>query len=413
MQTDLLAEVVSDWSFFSAPPPASIPREVLTHIPTPTADLVSVIQGVRRCGKSTLLAQIMSHFQLPQSHCFFINFEDPRLAGQLNPSLLDEICAFGALRCPDPERRYYFFDEIQNVEAWPKWFHRKLERPRNEFFLVSGSNAALLSGKIASSLTGRHITTELYPFSFSEFAQATAAQATLEMFLERGGFPRAVTFENPGQLLRQYVTDIVERDVRRNLEVASPTVIMHLVKLVFEALGSETSQRSLARTLGISPDTVGTYLSACEAAYLVVCCPYFTFSEKQRLVRNRKYYPIDMALCQALVGSGRADHGKLLETMVFLHLRRHFSEVSFWRGEREVDFVVTRQVGTADGPTRGRRSITPIQVSWEGAQPRHVAAFQEFKAHFPESADGILIDRTNCASVLAILCNQGADGSSL
>lgn len=409
MKNDMLAEVISDWSFFSTEPPSSIPREVLPHIPAPLPDLVSVIQGVRRCGKSTLLAQIMSHFQLPQSQCFFINFEDPRLVDQLNPSLLDDICAVGASRYPNSDRLYYFFDEIQNVEAWPKWFHRKLERPRNEFFLVSGSNAALLSGKIASSLTGRHLTTELFPFSFSEFARANSVDSTLEEFLQRGGFPRAVTFENPAQLLRQYVTDIVERDVRRNLEISSSTVIMHLVKLVFESLGSEMSQRSLARTLGISPDTVGTYLDACEAAYLIICCPYFTYSEKQRLVRNRKYYPIDVGLRQALVGAGRVDNGKLLETMVFLHLRRYFTEVSYWRGEREVDFVITMPNGAAGSSTRGR-SIVPIQVSWDGVKPRQLRAFQEFKEHFPESADGIIIDRDNCLEILSTLRNESELG---
>jgi uncharacterized protein len=379
-----LVDVISEWSYFDKEPLLGVGREILTSLTAPSNDLVTVIQGVRRCGKSTLLAQIMEHFALPRAECFFVNFEDPRLSDRLNPALLDEICRFAHLRCGAETKRYFFFDEIQNVEDWPKWFHKKLARPGNEYFYVSGSNAALLSGKVASALTGRHLSGELFPFSYRELGVAFNAPPSLGTFIEKGGFPRAATFEQPAQLLRQYLTDIVERDVRRNLELQSATVIFQLVKLVFESLGSEVSQRSLSRTLGIAPDTVGTYLGACEAAYLILRCPYFTYSERQRLVRNRKYYPIDVALRQALVGTGRVDSGKNLEAMVFLHLRRKYPEIAYWRDHGEIDFVISVN-----------HSIVPIQVSWEGAQDRHHQAVEEFRTAFPRSEDAVMIDRNN------------------
>jgi predicted AAA+ superfamily ATPase len=384
-----LAEIISEWSFFDKAPSASVLREVLNTMPAPTNDLVSVIQGVRRCGKSTLLCQIMEHLKVPRQNCFFVNFEDPRLVDQLNTNLLDSVCQYADSKCSSDQARYFFFDEIQNVEDWPKWFHRKLSRPRNDYFFVTGSNANLLSGKIASALTGRHISTQLFPFSLEEFIQAIPQADPISAYFDLGGFPRAITFPDPAQLLRQYIVDIVERDVRRDLELGNATVLMQLIKLVYESAGSETSQRNLSRTLGISPDTIGSYLEACEAAYLIQRCSYFTYSERQRVVRNRKYYPIDIALRHALVGTGKIDNGKKLETLVFLELRRLFSEVAYWRGVKEIDFVVSIN-----------NSIVPIQVSWEGEQTRHREAFDEFKKEFPKSEEGRVINRENCLDIL-------------
>lgn len=380
--------VLEDWNYWSKPPPPSIPRKVLKGPLRLQPDLVFVLQGVRRSGKSTLLAQIMSHLKLPPAHCTFVNFEDPRLSKDLNHQLLDQIVSFSGERAPGEKERYFFLDEIQNVENWQKWLHAKTERPAGNYFIITGSNASLLSGELSSALTGRHTTLELFPFDFEEFRQVQPA-ASLEDYLNRGGFPRVLTFENPEALLREYFTDIIERDVRRHVSVRSTLSLVQLVKAVFESTGSEVSQRGLAGMLGVTADTVGTYLDACESAYILLRCPYFTFSERQRSARNRKYYPVDLGLRNAVVTKTGLDMGKKLETVVFLHLRKKGKPLFYWRKKGEVDLVTADEEG-----------ITPYQISWEGPKKRHEDALKEFLGEFPRSNPPVFVSRENVESFL-------------
>lgn len=384
-----LGKVLEDWSYWNKPLPASIPREALGKIFGLDPDLVLVIQGVRRCGKSTLLAQIMTRLNLDSRDCFFVNFEDPRLSDHLNFHLLEQILAFAEERRPQSAARYFFLDEIQNVAQWQKWLHAKVERPSENRFVITGSNAALLSGDLATRLTGRHRTIELFPFDFLEFQQALP-DGSIEDYLNCGGFPRAVVDAEPFGLLREYLTDIVERDVRRQVSVRSSLPLVQLVKAVFESTGSETSQRSLAGLLGVSADTAGSYLDACEAAYLLLPCRYFTFSERQRSARNRKYYPVDLGLRNSVITKTGADRGKGLETAVFLHLRKKHRQVFYWRQQGEVDFVTMDESG-----------ITPYQVSWEGPKPRHEIALNEFYQAYPKAKPCVQITKENLREYLA------------
>ena len=384
-----VAQLVREWSLWQLSPSTTVRREILNSIIRPQPDLVTVVQGVRRCGKSTLLTQFIDRFQLNPQLCFFANFEDPRISDRLDPALLDQIVTFGNSVGSANSDRYYFFDEIQSVTDWPKWFHRELAKSNHHnHFIITGSNARMLSGAMGSALTGRHLTVELFPYSLHELREAKQ-NSTFEEYVLYGGFPRAVTFPEPHRLLREYFNDIIERDVRRTLSLSSPTVLFQLTKLVFSSLGSEVSQRSLASTLGISPDTAGAYLQACEAAYLIQPCPYFSFSERQRVARNRKYYPIDLGLRAATITKGGADRGKELEAAVYLHLRKRYSQVCYWRQSGEVDFVVQ------DGTT-----IIPHQITWDGAQERHHKALAEFKSEFVSSSPAVIVTRENVEAFL-------------
>lgn len=383
-----LNQILQDWNYWGNPPPVTIPRKILKESIQLETDLVFVLQGVRRSGKSTLLAQIMSSLKLNPVDCTFVNFEDPRLSEELNYKLLDQIVAFSEERRPDSKRRFFFFDEIQNVNQWQKWLHVKTEKPARNCFVITGSNAALLSGELSSTLTGRHTTLELFPFDFEEF-QLARPNDSLEDYLNQGGFPRVLSHEKPDALLREYFSDIIERDVRRHVSVRSTLSLVQLVKAVFESTGSEVSQRSLAGMLGVTADTIGTYLDACESAYILLRCPYFTFSERQRTARNRKYYPIDLGLRQAVVTKTGMDKGKKLETVVFHHLRKKNEQVFYWRKQGEVDLVVMNKEG-----------ITPYQISWDGPKKRHEDALKEFYGEFSEANPAVFISRDNVETFL-------------
>ena len=341
-----------------------IERDALSdpNLPALERDIVLVIQGVRRCGKSTLMRQIAAREGISE-RAVFVNFEDPRLSDRLDHTLLDDIVRTHEHR--SKRNTYYFFDEIQNVKGWEKWLHVQLEQ-RKRHFVVSGSNANLLGGKLGTALTGRHLTYELFPFSFAEFRKVRP-RASLEDYLQQGGFPRPLLGKRPEPLLRQYFTDIIERDVRQHVGARSSVALAQIAKTAFESMGSELSLRNIAKAFGTTADTVKTYVQAFEAAYLTVSCPFFAYSERVSQVHPRKYYPIDLGLRRSVVTRSGYDLGKSLECAVLHHLRRSYRTVYYWHGKGEVDFVVQ----TPDG-------LIPIQISVGDEKTRHIAAVEEF-----------------------------------
>ena len=210
-------------------------------------------------------------------------------------------------------------------------------------------------------------------------------------YLNDGGFPRVLAYSEPQTLLREYFTDIIERDVRRHVAVRSTLVLTQLVKAVFESAGSEISQRNLSKMLGVTADTIKTYLDACESAYILLSCPYFTFSERQRSARNKKYYPIDLGLRKAVITRTGLDAGKELETVIFHHLRKKFGQVFYWRQKGEIDFVV--QEG---------QKILPFQVSRDGPKEKHLLAAKEFKQAFPQADEVVFVTAETIINFLKI-----------
>jgi hypothetical protein len=150
--------------------------------------------------------------------------------------------------------------------------------------------------------------------------------------------------------------------------------------MLFESVGSELSLRKIAGVVGISVDTAQSYIGACEQAYLVFRCPIFSFSGQKKERHGVKYYPIDTALRRAVISPSGQDLGKDLELATFLNLRRRTKRIHYWRGTREVDFVVQTDKG-----------IFPIQVSFEAPKERHLKALEEFFAQFPQAQNPIYV----------------------
>ena len=372
---DLLT-IASDWSFWSDTPPPTVPRRVdLPKALEPGVALV--VQGVRRSGKSTLLTQLVQHYRLARERCLFMNFEDPRLVRRLDHTTLQQLVdGFEARVGPGAT---YFLDEIQVVAGWESWLRAELDRPRERRFVVTGSNAHLLSGELSTKLTGRHVVVELFPFQFAEYKDLRPS-GTLREYLHDGGFPGPLKSENGDRLLRGYFHDIVERDVRERVGARSSAPLKQLAQMVFESAGSELSTRRAAAAIGVATDTAALYLAALESAYLVLACPFFAWSERKRAARNRKYYPVDTGLRRITVTPAGEDFGKHLECATFLALRRKYGAVHYWRGKGEVDFVVLE-----DGRPR------PIQVSAEGPLERHLRALDAFYEEHHDALEGLHI----------------------
>jgi predicted AAA+ superfamily ATPase len=390
LSDDNLLAIMAEWSFWDTQPPSNLASRLI-QLPTQLhADLALIVQGVRRCGKSTLLMQLPAKYNLPLAQCFFCNFEDPRLMDDLNFTVLDRIIQLARKRIDAKVDCYFFFDEIQNVQDWEKWLHTKLERPKNNYFILTGSNSRLLSGEFASALTGRHITLELFPFSFAEY-KTVFPKCKLEDYAIAGGFPRPLRIENPHQLLQEYFNDIILRDVLKRVRARSPDSIKHVARMAFDSCGSDLSYRKIAAITGLTVDTVQTYLEACENAYLLFACQFFAFSEKKRHARQKKYYPIDSGLRYAVTNTTGRDIGKSLELMIYLKLRQANEQVYYWKesNKGEVDFV-----------TLNGNEITPYQVTWKEPQPRHILGLQNFYAEFPQAKEAISITADNASQFL-------------
>lgn len=388
MENDQLLEIGGDWSFWDHKPPKSVARAV--ELPKALSNRTAlVIQGVRRCGKSTLLTQMIGRYGLERKNCLFVNFEDPRLAGNLNFECLEDFTrAFAGAR-PGAAPLTVFLDEIQWVNGWERWLKSKLERPGRFQFVISGSNAHLLSGELSTVLTGRHITVELFPFDPTEFRKLRP-KGSLADYLHHGGFPEPIGSEDGDMLLRQYFSDILQRDVRERVGARSSLSLRQVAQMVFESAGSELSLRRIAAASGVAVETVAAYLEACEQAYLLFSCPWFAFSERKRSHRNRKYYPVDTALRRVSVTRTGRDMGKALECATFVELRKRGFDVFYWRDTGEVDFVVQ----AVNGPT-------PIQVTLDGAAERHMRSLDAFYETFPSACEAVIVTMDNFPDVLA------------
>ena len=292
---------------------------------------VEVVSGVRRCGKSTFLKQIMVQY----TEFAYFNFEDSRIFGfeVSDFQKLDEIIGTG--------KAAYFFDEIQNVEAW-EIFVRQLH-DRGEKVYITGSNASLLSKELGTRLTGRHLGHELFPFSYSEYLLFKAQEinsSTFEDYLQKGGFPEYLDIEK-AEVLQNLLKDIVYRDIAIRYNIKNTRTLMDITLFLISNVGKEFTYNSIRNNFSIgSANTVSDYLAWLQDSYLFFFLPRFSWSAKASSMNPRKVYAVDNGLINANSLSFSKDKGRLLENVVFLHLRHIYSSIFYFREKGECDFVV-------------------------------------------------------------------------
>ena len=298
----------------------------------PTGNFVEVISGVRRCGKSTLLNQLMLQAKKPIA---YFNFEDSRIFGfdVEDFDKLDDVMG--------NKVKTYFFDEIQNVHRW-ELFVRKLNDRGNKVYII-GSNASLLSKELGTRLTGRHIRHELFPFSYTEFldyVKAKPSDGSLEQFISLGGFPEYLNSLNK-EVLQTLLRDITLRDIAIRYGIKNSKSLMDVTLFLLSNVGKIFSYNSIQKTFSIgSANTVLNYLAWLEDAYIFFYLQRFSWSAKSSAINPRKVYAIDTGLVNANSLKFTKDSGRLLENMVFLSLHQQHEKVFYWREKSECDFVV-------------------------------------------------------------------------
>jgi len=289
----------------------------------PESKHIEVISGIRRCGKSTLMKQLMQQYK---TDIAYFNFEDPRVnnfeIGDFQK--LDEIIG--------RNKAAYFFDEIQDVASW-EIFVRQLH-DRGEKIYITGSNASLLSKELGTRLTGRHLRHELFPFSYLEFLEYKNLknnENSFEKYIQKGGFPEFLREENQ-EILQSLLKDIILRDIAVRYGIKNSKTLMDITLFLISNIGKETTYNSLRKSFSVgSANTVSDYLSWLEDTYILFFLPRFSWSAKSIAVNPRKVYAIDNGLAIANSLSFTNDKGRLLENAVFLFLRQKFNSLYYFR----------------------------------------------------------------------------------
>jgi len=313
-----------------------IDRELISRLPARSRQAI-VLTGVRRAGKSVLQTQLMREHRKP----FYCNLEDTRLfdlAPQDFPTFLSVVDELA------PASAAVFLDEVQEVSEWQRLVRSLLDRDR--VVCVTGSNASLLGRELGTKLTGRQLSFEVFPFSYSEYLTYTrqrASAASLTAYLDDGGFP-AFLRERNLQILQELLRDIVQRDIAARHRLREIRHVMNLVLYLLANTGQPFSMQGLSKSLSI-PTVAQTsrYLEYIEDGYLLFALPKFSPSFKKRVVTPNKYYAIDNGLRRANSPQMTPDLGHRLENAVFLSLRRQKEQVSY-AGEKdlwECDFVTS------------------------------------------------------------------------
>lgn len=331
---------------------------------------VEDILGVRRCGKTYFMYQLISSLidsGIPKTNIVYINLDDDRLLplnGDELRLLVDTYREFYDIS--EKYKLYLFLDEIQNIPAWEKWTKSTYDRERNIKIIISGSNASLLSNDLSTLLTGRHLTTRMFPFSFAEFLEAY--EITLELktlpyskknieikkrfneYLEKGGFPEVIFYPSikHRELLQSYFEDIIHKDIisRHNLRSAQTLKQLSIfcISNIAKPYTFNSLRKIFAGYIELSTDVIINYLSFLEDAFLLFSLKHYDYSLKKQINKPKKLYCIDTGMANAVSFRISNNIGQLYENLVFLQLLRSNREIYYWQDGKglEVDFVVKK-----------------------------------------------------------------------
>ena len=373
-----------------------IPREMyMSRIrPFIGSELIKVMTGIRRCGKSVMLELIKQELTssgICPSQFISINFENMGYAHlQTAKALHDEILKRAA---EIGGKVYLFFDEIQEVKDWEKCVN-SLRVALDCDIYITGSNAKLLSGELATYLGGRYVEFVIYPFSFAEFMELYRSilpdepvQKCFQKYLLSGGMPYLANIRYAEEPSRQYLHDLFRsiqlKDIVQRNKIRDVDLLERIIAYVMAHVGTTFSATSLAKywkseQRAVAPETILNYLKYCCDAYLFYQVKREDLQGKQILASNEKYYLADHGIREAVFGGNTRDINLILENIVYLELLRRGYDVTVGRtGDKEIDFVCNR---------RGEKLY--VQVAYllasEETVAREFGVYDAVRDHFPK-----------------------------
>lgn len=357
-------------------------------------NLIKVITGIHRCGKSVMLELIKQELVesgVNPTQFISINFEDLSYSHlQTAQSLHDEIT------CRAKEiggKVYLFFDEIQEVKDWEKCINSFRVSLDCDIY-ITGSNAKLLSGELATYLGGRYVEFVIYPFSFKEFMELyrpintdNSIQQCFQKYLITGGMPYLANIRYADDPSKQYLHDLFNsvqlKDIVKRNKIRDVDLLERIIAYVIANVGSTFSARSLTKFLKseqrtVAPETILNYIKYCCDAYLFYQVKRVDLQGKQILSTNEKYYIADHGIREAVFGGNMRDINLILENIVYLELLRRGYKVTVGKtGEKEIDFVCDK---------RGDKLY--VQVTYllasEDTIKREFGAYDHIRDNFPK-----------------------------
>ena len=312
-------------------------RENFSSIPQ-IDNFATIVTGIRRCGKSTLLLQKMKN---DKESTFFLNFDDILLSDF-------EASDFHRLHLELQKRKVtsLYLDEIQMIDKWEIFIHQLLRE--NYKIFITGSNSSLLSIEMSSHLTGRNLAFELFPFSYKEYLlykNLSSNEDSAKEYLINGGMPEFVK-TNQRMILSQLVDDILLKDIAVRYQIKDFSSLRQMATYLLSNVGNYISANKLKGMFGLKAvSSIVDYMSFMENAYLFFFIPVFDYSLRVQQRNPRKIYCIDNGMISAVSQSFSSDYGHRLENLVFLHLRRKTKQIYYYKGVGECDFVAVSKQG--------------------------------------------------------------------
>jgi len=348
---------------------SGVQRELLSEIKLVLdTDQIIAISGVRRCGKSFLLKQIINYLTetgVQSQNILFLNLEFPTYASENSNEILSQVFEL-YFRIQNPEGKLYIFlDEIQTINEWEKWLKYQYDQRKGKIkFFITGSNSQFLSSEFASRLSGRVIEKVLFPFSFSEvldfhkishsnmqeiYTQKEKILHYFDQYLEYGGMPELLPIElieTKRELLLSYFNTIIYKDVIPRFSIRSDKTVYRLALYLLSNSASLMNIKKMSEYLQIKKrEQTRLFLDYLQQSYLNFILTKFDFSHKIQLLSQKKIYSIDTGFVNLLPLRFSANKGKLLENVVFLELKKRFDDVYYFRNDSgESDFIVHNQL---------------------------------------------------------------------
>jgi len=357
-------------------------------------NLIKVITGIRRCGKSTLLEEFKNELLIDgvaPEKIIFLNFEERENLHLTNwTTLYDEIIE----KVTPNDKFYIFLDEVQLINDFEKLVN-SLFTKKNIDLYITGSNAYLLSSELATLLTGRYIAINLLPYSFKEYTSAFKEEKNTDRlfrkYINESSFPEAVTLSKSDEnLVNDYLQSIYDtviiKDIAQRHKLRNVNNLHRIVSFLFDSIGSYVSPTNIAAQLNhnsskkISHNTIIKYLDFLTQSYILYVAPRYDIKGKELLSTNEKYYIVDLGLKNiTATNKYEADLGRKLENIVYLELLRRGGKVYVGKhNDREIDFVVQK--------ANNEREYYQVAftVNDEKTFNREISAFDRIKDNYPK-----------------------------
>jgi len=360
------------------------------------ADLIKVITGVRRCGKSCLMESIVHELResgIDANHVVYLDL-DSRKYRKIKTS--DQLEKLIDGLTPENGKTYLFIDEVQNVTDFEEVINAFRGEGRHSIF-ITGSNSYLLSGELVTKLTGRYVEFEMFPLTFDEYlgmkeflgkAISQDIVGEFDQYLRQGGFPKALRYDNPEDrrtYIASVIAEIFQKDIKKRIKIRNVAAFQNVQTYLINNFGATTSLSNLLEDMGrvgihIKRETLNRYIAILKDAKILCECNRFDLKSRRSIGGEQKFYLSDLGFYFATNTDNRINYGPALENIVYVYARVHGYSASIGRiGSLECDFIFRR--GDAD---YAYAQVAMTIASSKDTEDREYASLEKIRDNYPK-----------------------------